>query len=240
VQQVRAALDRPGLEISPRRQWPTGMDALGLDLRGKIPEGERAEPGRALARLDGLGWSAPLRELLEPAHGPRDDGEVGDAVAGGSAGVGQEAAHGHDGLLPTALRRPVQQVLEDWAGALRRGDGSAGVDGVVIVDSATRPELVRHLAKGVAHVLSAPLVGAVAPAPDRPAGRHDVNSAQRLAGIQRRLHLDLSDAARAGLTGRTVVLVDDFTDSGWTLAVAARLLRQAGAAAVHPFVLAQR
>jgi ATP-dependent DNA helicase RecQ len=34
-----------------------------------------------------------------------------------------------------------------------------------------------------------------------------------------------------------VLLVDDRTDSGWTLTVAARLLRQAGASAVLPFVL---
>jgi len=37
-----------------------------------------------------------------------------------------------------------------------------------------------------------------------------------------------------------VILVDDWTDSGWTLTVAASMLRRAGAAAVHPFVLAQR
>ncbi len=37
-----------------------------------------------------------------------------------------------------------------------------------------------------------------------------------------------------------MVLVDDWSDSGWTLTTAAFLLREAGAAAVHPFVLAQR
>jgi phosphoribosylpyrophosphate synthetase len=42
------------------------------------------------------------------------------------------------------------------------------------------------------------------------------------------------------LVGRTVLLVDDWTESGWTLTVAARLLRQAGAAAVYPFVLGVR
>ena len=42
------------------------------------------------------------------------------------------------------------------------------------------------------------------------------------------------------LRERTVVLVDDWSDSGWTLTTAAFLLREAGAAAVHPFVLAQR
>ncbi|MFC7405378.1 RecQ family ATP-dependent DNA helicase [Georgenia alba] len=215
VSTVRQALDRPGVEITPRRQWPTGLDAVGLDLRGKIPEEERAEPGRAVARLDGLGWSVPLRELF--------------------------AAGGTDGELPVVLRRPVEQVLREWSGDLAAGtDNTAPVDGVVMVASATRPQLVEHLARGLAHILQAPLVGAVAPDPDRPPGRHDVNSAQRLAAVHRRLGLELSDAALAGLPGRAVVLVDDFTDSGWTLAVAARALRLAGAARVHPFVLAQR
>jgi ATP-dependent DNA helicase RecQ len=44
--------------------------------------------------------------------------------------------------------------------------------------------------------------------------------------------------AGVDLAGRTVLLVDDFTDSGWTLTVAARALRRAGAAAVYPLVLA--
>jgi ATP-dependent DNA helicase RecQ len=35
-----------------------------------------------------------------------------------------------------------------------------------------------------------------------------------------------------------VLLVDDSTDSGWTLAVAARLLRRAGSGPVLPLVLA--
>ncbi|MHB1065792.1 MAG: RecQ family ATP-dependent DNA helicase, partial [Georgenia sp.] len=95
VRGVRAGLDRPGIEIAPRRQWPAGMDALGVELRGKIAADERHEVGRALARLDGLGWS----------------------------------------------------------GSLRRGDGSAGVDGVVLLRSATRPQLVQHLAQGVGHLL---------------------------------------------------------------------------------------
>jgi ATP-dependent DNA helicase RecQ len=35
-----------------------------------------------------------------------------------------------------------------------------------------------------------------------------------------------------------VLLVDDFTETGWTLAVVARLLRRAGAEGVLPLVLA--
>jgi ATP-dependent DNA helicase RecQ len=35
-----------------------------------------------------------------------------------------------------------------------------------------------------------------------------------------------------------VLLVDDFVDSGWTMTLAARALRRAGAADVVPFALA--
>lgn len=203
VRAIRHGLDRPGVDIPPRVQWPTGLARLGLDLAGRIADEERAEPGRAVARLDALGWGAALRDLLAPG--------------------------GPDGPLPEPLRRPVLETLDDWA---------PRVDGVVVIHSAARPLLVEHLAGGVARRLGVRVVGRVLPDPARPAGRHDVNSAQRLVGVSARLSLDLSAAARAGLPGRSILLVDDSTDTGWTLTVAARLLRQAGASRVLPFVLA--
>ncbi|WP_069388220.1 RecQ family ATP-dependent DNA helicase, partial [Cellulosimicrobium cellulans] len=63
VAAARADMDRPGVEVVARRQWPSGMERLGLAVRGRIPAEEQAETGRAVARLDGLGWSATLREL---------------------------------------------------------------------------------------------------------------------------------------------------------------------------------
>lgn len=235
IAEARAEMDRPGVEIEARRMWPTGLATLGLDLRGRIAAEEQAEPGRAVARLDGLGWSGPLRDLFAPST--------------------------PDGELPVPLRRAAARVLDEWA-ALREApvaadgvDGGDGADadggapepgrllvqGVVAVRSVTRPQLTFHLASGLAKYLGVPLIGAIGPVPGQEApGRHDVNSAMRLAGVTRRLRLELGEAALRGLPGRAVLLVDDYTDSGWTVTVASRLLRQAGATAVHPFVLGVR
>ncbi|WP_159808491.1 RecQ family ATP-dependent DNA helicase [Cellulomonas citrea] len=204
VAAARDRLHRPGVEVTARRQWPSGMATMGVPLTGRLPADELAAAGRAVARSDGLGLGGVLRTLFG----------------------GTEA---NDGPVPPALRDAVLAALDSW---------DVTADGVVWVRSVTRPQLVEHLAGAVARHRHLPLVGAVGPVGDAPPDRHDVNSAQRLAGVHRRLGLELSESALTGLAGRSVLLVDDRTDSGWTLTVAARLLRRAGAAQVHPFVLA--
>jgi len=77
---VRDQLMRPGVEIAPRKQWPTGLGSLGIGLSGRISGG--AEPGRVIGRLTDLGWGARLRQLLD---GP--DGEVPDAVVQAAVAV---------------------------------------------------------------------------------------------------------------------------------------------------------
>ncbi|SDD52851.1 RecQ family ATP-dependent DNA helicase [Actinokineospora iranica] len=57
-------LRRPGVEVTPKKQWPTGMSALGVPLSGKIAPGLAAETGRALGRLTDIGWGNRLRELF--------------------------------------------------------------------------------------------------------------------------------------------------------------------------------
>ncbi|TFC21218.1 DEAD/DEAH box helicase [Cryobacterium algoritolerans] len=59
-----ASLDRVGVALEARAQWPTGVASLGVDVRGNIPVGERLTTGRALARLTDLGWGGPLRDLF--------------------------------------------------------------------------------------------------------------------------------------------------------------------------------
>ena len=64
AQVASTALDRVGIEIEPRAQWPIGAERLGVQAKGRIPVEERVETGRALARLTDLGWGVPLREIF--------------------------------------------------------------------------------------------------------------------------------------------------------------------------------
>jgi ATP-dependent DNA helicase RecQ len=210
VDAARTALAVPGVELPPRRQWPSGMAAVGVDVSGRIGAADGAETGRAVARLDGLGWGGLLRQLFA---------------------VGQDGPA--DGPLPVALRAPVTEVLDAWRSGL-----AEPFDAVVAVGSAGRPVLTEHLATGVARHLGVPLLGVLEPDTSR-ASRHDVNSAQRLADVVRRLGASVTPELAGAVAGRSVLLVDDRYDTGWTVTVAARLLRRAGARAVHPMTLAQ-
>ncbi|SER65680.1 RecQ family ATP-dependent DNA helicase [Actinokineospora terrae] len=70
-------LRRPGVEVTPKKAWPTAMATLGVALTGKIPASRLAEPGRALGRLTDIGWGNRLRDLFAST----EDGEVpGDLV----------------------------------------------------------------------------------------------------------------------------------------------------------------
>jgi ATP-dependent DNA helicase RecQ len=77
VDATEQRLQRPGLEIPPRKQWPTGMAKLDVQLSGKIAPGDLSEAGRALGRLTDVGWGGRLRELVGPAA---KDGPVPDSV----------------------------------------------------------------------------------------------------------------------------------------------------------------
>ncbi|WP_104127022.1 ATP-dependent DNA helicase RecQ [Cryobacterium sp. Y57] len=87
------SLERVGVAIAVRAQWPTGMSSLGVAASGKIALGERAEPGRALARLTDLGWGGPLRDLF--------DTQAADAAA------------------PPAILAACVRVLAEWGWAER-------------------------------------------------------------------------------------------------------------------------
>jgi ATP-dependent DNA helicase RecQ len=206
---AQAFLGRPGVEVPAKKLWPTGLEAVGVPLRGRIPAGEQAAPGRAVGRLSDLGWGAGLRGLL--------------------------AVDAPDAALPRDLAGAVVDVLKAWA----HGDDPwpARPVAVVAIGSRRRPALVESLARHISTVGRLPLLGAVPP-PVEPATGGRSNSAQRVRALYDAFALPGPLAAEVSALPGPVLLVDDLVDSGWTMAVVARLLRGAGAPAVLPFALA--
>ncbi|KFU78196.1 ATP-dependent DNA helicase RecQ [Amycolatopsis lurida] len=202
VDATRQRLRRPGVEVAPRKMWPTGMAGLDVPLSGRLPAGEQAETGQVVGRVTDVGWGTRLREL-----------------------VGPSAA---DAELPDAVFQACIEVLKGWQWAERPV-------AVVEVPSATRPQLVHSVATKLASIGRLEYLGAVASAGPPP---RQANSAQRLADLWKRLSLPEDLSARVATAEGPILLVDDLIDTGWTMTLSARLLRQAGARAVLPFALA--
>ncbi|NUQ99448.1 MAG: DEAD/DEAH box helicase [Streptomyces sp.] len=204
---------RAWVTVEPRRQWPTGMPSVGVDLKGKIPQSEQAHEGRALARLTDLGWGGTLRELL-----------------GSSA---------PDQPVPPRLLGAMVNVLKQWAADEASGPGWSGAGrpaGIVTISSRSRPNLVASLAGGIAEIGRLPVVGSVERARDDGHGGPG-NSAWRLRSVHDAFVIGPELGERLAASAGPILLIDDLIDSGWTMAVVARMLRRSGAPAVLPLVL---
>jgi ATP-dependent DNA helicase RecQ len=108
---------------------------------------------------------------------------------------------------------------------------------VVTLPSASRPLLVESLGKALADIGRLPYLGSLAYSGGGPGPRRH-NSAQRLRTVWEALTVPEPLGQAVADAGGPVLLIDDRIESGWTMTVAARLLRQAGAPAVLPLVLA--
>ena len=125
------------------------------------------------------------------------------------------------------------RVLSEWKWHERPG-------AVVSVPSRRHPLLVASVARGLAQAGRLPYLGALGLVGGGPVGAPGGNSAHRLASVWPAFAVDPNLTDLLTETNGIVLLVDDLADSRWTLTVAARLLRHAGAAAVLPFALALR
>ena len=195
---------RPGVDVAPRRMWPTGMKDLGIGASGKIPAGLSAGPGRALGRLTDVGWGTRLRTLLS-----------------------EEAP---DEPVSADLTGALVTVLAAW-------DWEDRPAAVAILPSRTRPLLIESLGRRIAGIGRLPYLGALAYADGGPGPRRH-NSAQRLRSVWNALTVPEALAAALAALDGPVLLIDDRIETGWTITVAAKLLREAGAPAVLPLVLA--
>ncbi|GAA1950260.1 RecQ family ATP-dependent DNA helicase [Amycolatopsis minnesotensis] len=195
-------LQRPGVVVAPRRQWPSGLSTLDVPLSGRIAKEEQTEPGRVLGRLTDVGWGGRLRELVGTAAG--------------------------DGAVPDSVFQACVTVLASWDWAKRPV-------AVVAMPSRTRPQLTGELAHRLAQIGRLEFLGTLQSG-DGPPRR--ANSAQRVADLWTTLALPPEVASALSTVDGPVLLVDDVVDTGWTMAMGARLLRRAGAEGVLPFALA--
>jgi ATP-dependent DNA helicase RecQ len=81
VELAHEEVSRAGVALEPRAMWPSALATVGIPLSGRIAASERAEPGRAVARLSDLGWGQQLRALLhETAPDAPISAPLGSAV----------------------------------------------------------------------------------------------------------------------------------------------------------------
>ena len=200
---ARDRLMRPGVDVAPRKMWPTGMKELGIDGgRQDRPPRPAAEPGRALGRLTDLGWGARLRAC---SRGPADGPAAGTADEPGAR---------------TTWSRP-------WSRCWPRGTGHSGRPAWSRCPSRTppaadrqpgppdrqhRPAALPRCAGRYAAPTPARATARPAAPPRRPAVQQRPAAARRLAGAG--APRDLAAAAAAGSAARCCSSTTGSTPAG--------------------------
>ncbi|MCP2370773.1 ATP-dependent DNA helicase RecQ [Agromyces terreus] len=217
-------------------------NCAGVWYPGDLDEGAAAAASGALDRVGVAvearkAWPTGADRLGVPVKGriaPGEQAGEGRALARltdlGWGNTLREvfAAGAPDAPVTPQMLEACVRVLADWGWSERPV-------AVVSMPSRSHPQLVRSLAEGISRIGRLPYLGALEPANGGPSGQPGGNSAFRLAGVWQRFSADALDVPAGG-----VLLVDDLADSRWSLTVAARELRRAGATSVLPFVLALR
>ena len=233
---LRHQLDDPGAEDCGRCD-----NCGGLTLPGQVSEAALEQANERLRRpgvtlAPRKMWPSALANLGIDLKGKISEGAEPGRAVGRLTDLGHGQAlralfrpDGEDGPVPRPLVDAVLEVLGDW-----HPEWPGRPTGIAYVESARRPQLVVDLADGLARYLQLPIVARwrieehdVLP------GQGAANSAQRVAAVGRRFDL----AVDQPLDGGPVLLVDDLMATGWTLTMAARALRGAGASAVLPLTL---
>ncbi|MDQ1286958.1 MAG: ATP-dependent helicase RecQ [Actinomycetota bacterium] len=211
-----------------------------------VPESARAG---ARQRLGSVGVAVPPRSqwpsgMARLGVGVSGRIPVGEQVAEGRAvarltdlGWGRRLAGilggtASDAPADDALLAACVATLRDWPWERRPV-------AVAAVPSRRRPQLVASVARHLAGAGRLAWLGPLETPAGGPAGGPGGNSAFRLAGVWDAFAVpDTAREQLVALDGGPVLLVDDLVDSRWTITVAGRALRLAGATSVLPFALA--
>jgi ATP-dependent DNA helicase RecQ len=137
------------------------------------------------------------------------------------------------------LDEPDAEVSEDVVAAavkvLASWDWDTRPKAVLALDSDRHPLLISSLARELARLGRLTDLGTLQYAPER-TPVNAANSAYRVAALNGSWLTPDSDAI--AVVDGPVLLVDDLSDTGWTLTMAARVVRAAGAPVVLPFAVA--
>jgi ATP-dependent DNA helicase RecQ len=229
---LRKRLDDPGAAACGRcdnctgRHWPTEVSAGAV-------EASKEELRRPGVELDPrVMWPTGLASIGVDLSGRiAADERVGTGrVIGRLSDIGWGprlrttlSEHAGDRPLPDELYNAAVEVLRTW-GWERRPTA------VVAVPSRSRPQLVTSLGERLAATGRLSWLGAMdrIDLDDRPASR--TNSAQRVRALHAAFAATPAQReALVAMTDAVVLLVDDIVHSGWTMALAGRALRLAGA-----------
>ena len=146
----------------------------------------------------------------------------------GDAGWGRLVRQGKysDGRIADELVEACVKLVMEW-------NPQPAPAWVTNIPSLRHPNLVRDFAQRLATALNLPYMEALKKTDDRPEQKTMANSTQQARNIDGSMAI-----ANQALPTGPVLLVDDMVDSGWTLAVAAWLLRSSGTGEVWPLALA--
>ena len=139
--------------------WPTGMDRLGVPVKGKLKADEIISTGRILARMTDLGWGNALRSMF--------------------------AAGFPDAPLDPGMAQAVVAVLREWGQSGWEGAGRPAA--IVAMPSRTKPLLLQSFAQAISEIGQLPYLGSLSLEHGGPTGQRGGNSAYRLAGVWDRL-----------------------------------------------------
>ncbi|ART74022.1 recombinase RecQ [Mycobacterium dioxanotrophicus] len=255
------------LDEARKREQQAMLDYLDTDacrmafLRGQLDDPE-LQPGQRCGRCDNCAGThyetavdeatltATRERLRRPgvAVAPRKQwpsglaslgvalsGRINDGAAPGRA-IGRLTDLGWGARLRKLLAEPDQEVPDEVVQAavavLKAWNWENRPVAVMGLDSQSHPVLTRSTVQRLAALGRLADLGTLPYAPDRRPVTA-ANSAYRVAALNgswERPQVQFPDGP--------VLLVDDMTDTGWTLTMAARVLRGAGAPEVLPFVLA--
>jgi ATP-dependent DNA helicase RecQ len=236
MQFLREALDDPGAAPCGRCTVCTG--------RGDAVELDPALLAAAVAHLRGVEITVePRKQWASGLTAPK-----GTIKPAQRADVGRSLAREGDAGWWPAVERTLgagtvdDELVAGIVATLKRWDWTARPRWVTWVPSRARGPLLAELADRIGAIGKLPVHAALV----RPTGAPDrrqadlQNSTHRLANAWASLAVDPGELPPGDQLAGPVLVVDDLLDSGWTMTVAASLLRGAGAGAVLPLTLVRR